>query len=984
MEKKYWKSLEELKGSSGGDYLDDHKYVNKNEMADLIGEESLQTSSSRRDFLKLCGFSIAASALVAGCERPVQKAIPYLFKPEEVTPGMANFYASTFFDGDDYSDILVKVRDGRPVKIDGNDLSPLTEGTATARVQASVLGLYDSSRLRHPEEKGNVVTWEYADTRIKAELNSIAASGGKTVILTGSVISPSTVSVINGFLQKYPGTEWVCYDPLSFSAMLEANRLSFGIRAIPSMNFDKADVVVGFGADFLGTWLMPAAFAGQYAKRRTLSGEDDIMSRHVQFESSLSITGAAADERIQVKPSQQRTIIRYLYDKLAGNSTTPTGELDAVVDLLAEELERNRGRSIVVCGYNDTGSQLLVNGINHLLGNYASTLDLSRSVNLRQGDDRAVKTLADEMKRGEISALFISGVNPVYDYPEAEAFASAMERVKFRVSMAGSRDETSGLCDFICPVNHFLESWGDAEPVMGHYSLQQPVIRPLGNTRQMQESLLIWSGVDHDYLSFLKSYWERTIFPLSAMTQGFDSFWNECLQRGVLDIPPAPETQPVFNHDRAADYGYEIAATGNDVYEMEIIQSIAIGSGRHANNPWLQELPDPLSKACWDNYLSVSPSDASRLNLSTGDMVRVSGSLDLPVLIQPGQTPGTFSSAMGYGRRIAGKVAEGVGVNVLPLAGFVNGQISYFSRVTPIEKTGATHQLALTQTHHSMEGRSIVRETTLSEYRRDPSAGNEIRKKIQDHMYTLYDEVKFDGLHWAMAIDLSLCNGCSACVIACQAENNIPVIGREEVRRRRIMHWMRIDRYFSEESLNPSVHFMPVMCQHCDNAPCENVCPVSATNHSDEGINQMAYVRCIGTKYCINNCPYKVRRFNWFNYTRSDEYNSYMNDETGRMVLNPDVTVRERGIVEKCSFCIQRIQEAKIKAKRENRILKDNEVVPACAQTCPSNAIVFGNIADKNSRISKLFSEKRNYHLLEELHTLPSVGYLTKIKNKQS
>jgi MoCo/4Fe-4S cofactor protein with predicted Tat translocation signal len=615
MDKKYWKSLEELKGSSGGDYLNDHKYVNKNEMADLVGEESLQTSSSRRDFLKLCGFSIAASALVAGCERPVQKAIPYLFKPEEVTPGMSNFYASTFFDGDDYSDILVKVRDGRPVKVDGNDLSPLTGGTAPARVQASVLGLYDSSRLRHPEEKGNVVTWEYADKRIREELNSIEASGGKTVILTGSVISPSTVSVINGFLQKYPGTEWVCYDPLSFSAMLEANSLSFGKRAIPSMNFDKADVVAGFGADFLGTWLMPAAFAGQYAKRRSLSDENDIMSRHVQFESSFSITGAAADERIQVKPSQQRAIIRYLYDKLAGNRTTPTGELDAVVDLLAEELERNRGRSIVVCGLNDTGSQLLVNGINYLLGNYASTLDLSRTVNLRQGDDRAVKTLVDEMNRGEISALFISGVNPVYDYPEAEAFASGMERVKLRVSMAGSKDETSDLCDIICPVNHFLESWGDAEPVMGHYSLQQPVIRPMGNTRQMQESLLTWSGVNDDYLSFLKSYWERAIFPRTGAAQGFDSFWNECLQRGVLDIPPGPETEPVFNHDSAAGYGYEIAATGNDVYEMEIVQSIAIGSGKHANNPWLQELPDPLSKACWDNYLSVSPSDASRLSL---------------------------------------------------------------------------------------------------------------------------------------------------------------------------------------------------------------------------------------------------------------------------------------------------------------------------------------------------------------------------------
>lgn len=985
MEKKYWKSLDDLNNSPQKDYTEDHLYVNKNEMADLVEEKSLNASSSRRDFLKLCGFSIATSAFIAGCERPVQKAIPYFFKPEEVTPGQANYYASSFFDGDDYGSILVKVRDGRPIKIEGNDLSVLSGGRASARIQSTVLELYDTARFRQPLENGTASGWEYVDGKVIQGLDYASSSGGKTVLLTGTVISPSTESIIRDFLDEKPRSEWIQYDSLSFSAMLEANNLCFNRKVIPYMHFDRADMIVGFGADFLGTWLMPVTFAGQYARGRRVSEENPRMSRHIQLESCMTITGAAADERIPVKPSQVKHVLRYLYDRIRGATPDSVPGFDVTLDRIASEMEENRGRSLLVCGYNDIDVQVLVNGINYLLGNYGRVIDFTSPVRLRRGEDAAIERLIGEMNSGEVSALIIHNVNPVFDHPDGKAFAKGMEMVGLKISLAAAMDETSALCDFVCPDSHYLESWGDAMPVTGQYSLQQPVIRPLGDTRQMQDSLLKWSGEEDDYHTYLKNFWQRSVFGLPEAGKVFDDRWNDCLQKGVFtaDIPEGQ--QPSLNDSYLAGISPEtVVPEGEGSLEMEIIQSIAVGSGKHANNPWLQELPDPLSKVSWSNYLAVSPSDAEDLLIETGDIVRIDGDIRIPVLVQPGQAAGTVSAAMGYGRRIAGKVAEGVGVNVMPLSGFTDGRIDYRGRITSFEKTGERQKMALSQTHHSMEGRAIVRETSLEEYRINPYAGNEMRQKIQDHMYTLYDEVKFEGLHWAMAIDLNACTGCSACVIACQAENNIPVVGKEEVYRRRIMHWMRIDRYFSGEKDNPSVHFIPVMCQHCDNAPCENVCPVAATNHSDEGVNQMTYVRCIGTKYCINNCPYKVRRFNWFNYARSDDYNTYMNDETGRMVLNPDVTVRERGVVEKCSFCIQRIQEAKIRAKTENRVLKDNEIMPACVQTCPSKAIVFGNIADENSRIAEIFRDKRNYHLLEELHTLPSVGYLTRIKNKQS
>jgi MoCo/4Fe-4S cofactor protein with predicted Tat translocation signal len=984
MDKKYWKSLEELKSSPEKDYLEDYQNIDRNEMFDLVKGDNANVSATRRDFLKLCGFSIATTALVAGCERPVQKAIPYLFKPEEVIPGESNYYASTFFDGDDYGSIVVKVRDGRPIKIEGNDLSDISAGSATARIQASVLELYDTARYRSPLENKSPISWEDADEKIRAGLLASRGMDGNIVLLTGTVISPSTREIINDFINVTTGSRWVQYDPLSFSGLLEANRLSFGTRVLPSLHFERAEVIVSFGADFLGTWLLPVSFARQYASGRRVTETNAEMSRHIHFESGLSITGASADERIQIKPSEVNPALRYLLQRVKGNNPPALPGYDGILDTVAALLLENSGRSLVVCGSNETGDQVLVNAINYALGSYGNTLDLSNPVNLRQGDDAAILSLVDEMEKGDVSALLIYNVNPVFDHPLGERFAAGMEKVSLKVSFAGAPDETAELCDFICPDHHYLESWGDAEPVSRQYSLQQPVIRPLGNTRQMQDSLMVWSGREERYSEILKQFWNTNILLASGTSE--PGLWLETLQKGIWAGPPSTQQQPQFNTEYSDGIPgrTDTGAPPGSILELEITQSVALGSGKHANNPWLQELPDPISKVCWDNFMAVSVADAAANFLETGDVVLINNTFEIPVLVQPGQAPGTVSIAMGYGRSVGGKVAEGTGVNVLPQAGYINGAISFRSFISSLENTGAKHKIALSQTHHSMEGRAIVRETSLEQYRTNPSAGNEMREDILNHMYTLYEEVVFDGLHWGMAIDLNACNGCSACVIACQAENNIPVIGKEEVYRRRIMHWIRTDRYYSGSSDNPGVHFMPVLCQHCDNAPCENVCPVAATNHSDEGLNQMAYVRCIGTKYCINNCPYKVRRFNWFNYTRSDKFNNYMNDDVGRMVLNPDVTVRERGIVEKCTFCVQRIQEAKIRAKNENRVLREDEIMPACAQTCPSNAIVFGNLADKNSRIYELFRDKRNYHLLEELHTLPSIGYLTRVKNKQS
>ncbi len=987
METKYFKSLEEIKLDTR--QKDNVPAGDKQFILEMQEEVKQATTASRRDFLKVFGFTVASAAIASSCEQPVRKAIPFLVQPEEMIPGKANYYASTFFDGVDYCPVLVKVRDGRPIKIEGNKLSSMTQGATNARTQASVLGLYDDARYKNPSLKGTGISWEEADKQIVEQLEAVKAKGGKIVILSTTVISPSTKAAISKFLEAYPG-EHVQYDVLSSSAMREANQMNFGEAFIPSYNFGKADLIVSFDADFLGSWLSPIEFTKQYSKNRKLTDGQRKMSRHIHFEGNLSVTGSNADKRIQLRPSREKATIASLLIQLRslnGESVASSVNVSADIKALAEELNNNKGTSLVVAGSNDVDTQLMVNAINQLLGNYGSTIRTDVHLKLRQGDDKAMAKLIDEMNKGQVDALFAWDVNPLYDYPEAAKFNAGLAKVGLKVAMPVYRDETASAFDFICPDNHYLESWNDAEAKTGYFTLAQPAIRPIFTTRAAQESFLKWAGHETDFRTFVQKNWEENIYSQSESFENFTAFWNHKLHDGVYESGASENAVSAFDPTPSMNALGNVKESSSDGIELVVYANVGVGTGKQANNPWLQELPDPISKACWDNYVSISPKLADELGLEDEDIVKVGETGPLPVLIQPGQEYKTIAVALGYGRSNAGVPANGVGQNAFPLIAMSNGHKQFTIADVSLTKLDGTYPVARTQTHHSMEGREIIRETTLESYLENPESGNEVREEIKKHLKTLYPKREFDGFHWGMAIDLSSCTGCNACVVACSAENNVPVVGKEQVRKAREMHWIRIDRYYTGDVDNPEIVRQPVMCQHCDNAPCENVCPVAATTHSNEGLNQMAYNRCIGTRYCNNNCPYKVRRFNFFDYNGADAMKGNLKDPAEmatslrRLVLNPDVTVRAKGVIEKCSFCVQRIQEKKLVAKTENRQLVDGEVVPACAQACPAEAIVFGNLNDPNSKVSKYFASERNYHLLEELHTLPSVGYLTKVKN---
>jgi molybdopterin-containing oxidoreductase family iron-sulfur binding subunit len=984
MEKKYWKSLEEqanLPVINPGKKDEDAS----RSLLDMIDDEIDSKPSSRRNFLKFCGFSFATAAIATSCQNPINTAIPYLNRPEEVTPGMANHYASTYFDGQDYNGILVKVRDGRPIKIEGNDLSSISKGATSARVQGSVLSLYDDgARFKTPFIGGKESTWNMVDAEVTAKLAASATSGKTIALVTSTIISPSTLSVIEEFKTKYPTAKHITYDAVSASALLQANALTFGSQTIPDYYFDKADVIVSFEADFLGTWLMPVEFTRRFAASRRLNAEKRNISQLTVFESGMSLTGANADYRFPIKPSQQASVILSLYNEIAkstGGATysAPASAVD--VSKLAAKLLGAKGKSIVVCGINDTAVQVVVNAINQMLQNYGSTIDFASALNIRKGIDEDMTALVKEMNEGKTGAVIFYNVNPVYNYSDPKLLQEGLQKVELSVSMATTMDETAAVCKVVAPDHHFLESWNDAEPKKGIFSLQQPTMRNIYWTRQGQESLLKWAGNVTLFSAYLKQNWQQNF---AAKQSEFTTaeFWNATLQKGVFELASA-STQPAFASQALAESAAKAAATASAETELAFYETIALGNGQHTNNPWMMEMPDPISKVCWDNFAAISPKMAEKLGVVTGDMLKLADGLELVAFVQPGQAEGTVSIAYGYGRTKAGKVADGIGVNVFPFMKMDGSNRKTSMATASITKTGTKYELASTQSHYSMEGRAIVRETTLTEWQEKPNSGNELHEETEKLNISLYDDIKYEGHHWGMSIDLNACTGCSACVIGCQAENNVPVVGKQQVAMTRIMHWIRMDRYYSEDTANPSVYFQPVMCQQCDNAPCENVCPVSATNHSNEGLNQMAYNRCIGTKYCINNCPYKVRRFNWFRYATNDAFDYNMNSDMGRMVLNPDVTVRERGVVEKCSFCVQRIQDKKLQAKLENRELADGDIQTACMQVCPAGAIIFGDTNNKQGKLIDLFTDQRNYNLIEEIHTLPSVGYLTKVRNRE-
>lgn len=975
----YWKSPEELRNGPR----------RTAEFPGGLPSSAPGEETTRRDFLAAMGFTVAALGL-SGCRAPVQNAIPLLVGSDEIIPGVANWYATTCRGCASSCSLLVKQRDGRPIKIEGNAESTLFGGGTCATGQATVLSLYDDARLRGPLWQGQPATWQEIDKHVLDSLRKARESKREIVLLSGSVVSPSTRSIISEWQRSYPNFRHVEYDPISFSALRAANEQSFGRSVIPHYAFDKARVIVGLEADFLGTWLSPVEFARQYAANRN---PDNAPTLHIQFESGMSVTGSNADLRVAVQPSQLALVAVALLRRIARKAgiapaSATRDPLDArKLDAIAGELWKHRGESLVVSGANDNSVQVVVNALNAALGNFGKTIDVARPSLQRSGDDVAMADLVAKMQRGDVHTLMMHGVNPAYDYPEPEKLLDGLGKTALVISFSDRRDETSSHAHAICPDHHFLESWGDAEPVDSHFSLSQPLIAPLFETRAVQDTLLRWAGHPQtDYYNYLREFWRANIFPRQKETRDFQEFWERSLQIGVVVVPPlGAAVVPKFQGDwkAAADrilkQAGETRADVDKSFELHCYETVPMRDGRHANNPWLQELPDPITKVTWGNYAAIAPATAKKLGIDQGDVIRLKAGtrqLELPAFIQPGQEGRTISVALGHGRRQVGRAGDNVGVNAYALTSMEQGHRRYFMKDVVIEKTGRTEKLGSTQTHFSMEGRPIVLETSMTELRGTGSPENEAAP-----LPSLWTE-RLHGDHaWGMAIDMNSCTGCSACVVACQAENNVPVVGKDQIERIRIMHWIRIDRYYSGEEEAPlSVH-QPMMCQHCQNAPCETVCPVLATTTSSEGLNQQVYNRCIGTRYCANNCPYKVRRFNWYNYTENPQFDFNMESPLGRMVLNPDVAVRSRGVMEKCSLCVQRIQLAKNIALQGKRELADGDIQTACQQACPSQAIVFGDLKDPNSRVSQMQRNQRRYQVLDELGTRPNVSYLKKVRN---
>jgi molybdopterin-containing oxidoreductase family iron-sulfur binding subunit len=1018
-QKKIWQSFGELNQSEA--FNKDVKDEFKEELPFVAEDDKsfLEAKAPRRDFLKYLGFSTAAAAAAASCEMPVRKSIPFANRPEEIVPGVSKYYATTYVQDGDVVSVLAKIRDGRPIKLEGNDFSPVTGGGTSARVQASVLDLYDTARLRFPTIDGKEVTFEAADNSIAESIKG--ATGA--VILTSTITSPTTKEVIAQFLAKFPGSRHVTYDAVSYSGLLLANELTFGKKAIPSYMFQNAKAIVSLGADFLGTWLSPVEFAKQYAAGKKINEKSPEMSKHIHFESVASLTGSNADEKFLHRPSETAAIAAALLSAVKGSEVSITDKkLKEGIEKAAKALNANKGAALVVSGSNDVNVQVIVNAINDAIGAYGVTIDWASTLNYRAGIDADFVKLVEDMNAGSVGALLIQGANPSYSWFASDKFNAGLKKVKTSISFNAKLDETSVLCKYVLPDHHFLESWGDAEGKSGYISLIQPTINPLFKTRQWQDSLLKWSGATGDYSAYVKNYWSAKV--------GGETAWDKALQAGVINPSLSLEAVKGSFNISAVAAAVTAATSGKKggAVELVLYEKVGIGAGQGASNPWLQELPDPVTRATWDNYVVVSPKmakDLVKIDLNNNGQadayevnppkpvvkVTVNGkSIELPVLIIPGTQENTIGIAVGYGRsENIGKAAAGVGKNAFIFAGLSGATVS-FSAEAIVTATTEKYPVALTQTHSRYDTAQgnrteVMKELTLAEYMANPKEIlNDREEELKPYggienyegQGTIYPVYNRPGIKWGMSVDLNSCNGCGACVVACSAENNVSVVGKPEVLRGHEMHWLRIDRYFSGDMENPNVVFQPMMCQHCDNAPCENVCPVAATNHSSEGLNQMTYNRCIGTRYCANNCPYKVRRFNWADYTGADSFPDNqegivndvvlnMNDDLTRMVLNPDVTVRSRGVIEKCSFCVQRLQEAKLTAKKDSRPLEDGDLKVACQQACPTHAITFGNANNKESAISKVRVDNpnRSFYVLEQLHVLPGVTYLAKVRNAE-
>lgn len=982
----YWKSLDEKYQTP--EYL---KTLENEFQSSPLKSEDGKDGLARRQFMKLMGASVALSA--AACvRRPVQKIIPYNKRPAEIIPDLPNYYASSWFDGTQGLGLIVKTREGRPIHVAGNPEHPLNGQGISARASAHILSLYDPDRLKapvynsiNPKKRRDSLTaqatWDQIDAKVVAQLKK-----GDVALLTSSYPSEHTKELTSSFLGKFSGKKYV-WDPLTTESLREAQKVSYGTALVPHYHFEKSLFTVSLDADFLGTYLSPVHFTTDFKKAHDPEGKK--MAKLISFHSVPSLTSLNADDGYPVAASQQLGLALALLQRvLAGKGSGLTAELkkfvvtdeqlgfaNGTLTQIAKQLLENSGDSLVIAGgvqcesENGLNLQLVVNWLNSALGNEGKTVTAQGSYQDLEGSSGDVFELMKNIEDGKVKTLIVHNLNAAYSLPASLGFEEKLNKVEMVISTSNWMDETAVLANVVAPCGHPMENWNEFEFVSGVQTIQQPTVRPLGDTRSFEDSLIVWSRAAGSEVSSEKSFYDLLKTKVSARVGG-ESAWYEYLQKGFRGQE---------NHSGSARSLSSVAAsqikpvvTANDGLELVIFPTVHMTDGSLANVSWLQELPDPVSKIVWDNCLTLSPKKAKEMGVKDGTIVKVDvngTSVKVPAYIQPGQADKVAGLALGYGRVKGVELAKNVGVNAAQFAVAANGKILFSALPVQVQKTSEKIELAITQGHNSMEGRQIVAETTFKNYK-------EGKTGIHRHqVFSIWGQHKYDGHKWGMSIDLNSCTGCSACMVACQSENNIPVVGKKYVLQGREMHWIRIDRYYSGDEAAPDAVFQPVLCQQCENAPCETVCPVVATVHSDEGLNDMVYNRCVGTRYCSNNCPYKVRRFNWF------YYDGHHRKENLHMALNPEVTVRTRGVMEKCTFCVQRIKDGKNTAKDQNRPLKDGDIKTACQEVCPTNAIVFGDLNDKDSEVSKMFASQRQYTLLEEVNAAPRVRYMAKIRN---
>ncbi len=964
----YWRSLEELAETEEfQDYLKHEFPAGADTWTDPVG---------RRRFLQLMGASIAFSGVTACVRQPDEKLVPHVKAPEEVIPGRPLFYASAYPLGGYGQGILVESHDGRPTKIEGNPRHPASLGATTVWAQASVLELYDPDRLTVIESGGRPRSWEAFSALLLSEVERFRISGGRGLrLLTGTVTSPTLGAQLRTLLAGLPEARWHQYEALPGDSARESSVIAFGRPLDVSFRLDRADRIVSLDADFLFEGPAAVRYTKDFTARRRVEDGAEQMNRLYVVESSPTLTGTMADHRLAAPAGRIPHLARGLARRL-GLETAGAEELGAReaawLDAVAEDLSSHRGRALVIAGaYQPAPVHALALAMNEVLGALGTTAIVTEPAEVESVHQMtSLSELVDAMNRGEVETLLILGGNPVYAAPADLNFAEALGRVTLRIHLTTHANETSALCHWRVPESHYLEAWGDIRSFDGTASVIQPLIEPLYPSRSAIELLGLMLGSDGPLNGYelVRRHWQA-----QQGTEGeFERWWRRTLHDGVVAGSESKPQAVTVERGRVLDSLTALPSPSGGI-EVMLRPDPHVLDGRYANNGWLQEAPKPLTKLTWDNAVLMAPATAEALGVVSEQLVEVrvgEVAVQGPVWVQPAHAPGSVTIHLGYGRTVAGRVASGTGFDAHALQ---SSRQPWTVPEAQIQPLGEKRRLACTQDHYSMEGRHLVREGSLEQYRRDP----EFAKKLvpeTDPKALLYPGFEYTGHAWGMAVDLSACIGCNACVVACQAENNIAVVGKDQVLNGREMHWIRIDRYYAGPLDEPGTLHQPVMCQHCENAPCETVCPVAATVHSHEGLNDMVYNRCVGTRYCSNNCPYKVRRFNYFLYSDWDT-------ETLKLQRNPDVTVRSRGVMEKCTYCVQRINAAKIQARLEERPLRDGEIRTACQQVCPADAIVFGDLNDPDSAVAKLKRSARNYGILTELQTLPRTTYLARITN---